>query len=134
MRDFDPSVPDLQADREQLIQAVLNVVRNAAQALVDGRARGKPGGTITLRTRVLRQAMFMRRHYKLALELQVIDDGPGVPEEIQDRIFSPLVSGRDGGSGLGLSLAQTYVQLHHGVIECESRPGRTVFTILLPLA
>lgn len=129
-RDYDPSVPELVGDREQLIQALLNVVRNAAQAL----ERGAAGGTITLRTRVLRQATIARRRCRLALELLVIDDGPGVPEQIRDRIFYPLVSGREGGSGLGLSIAQTYLQYHRGAIECESRPGRTVFTIVLPLA
>ncbi len=82
----------------------------------------------------MRQVTIARQRHKLALELQVIDDGPGVPEEIRDRIFNPLVSGREGGSGLGLSLAQTFVQYHRGVIEFDSRPGRTVFTILLPLA
>jgi two-component system nitrogen regulation sensor histidine kinase GlnL len=133
-RDYDPSLPDLVGDKEQLIQALLNVVRNAAQALTaaaDGRARG---GTITLRTRALRQVTLLRQRHKLALELQVIDDGPGVPEDIRERIFNPLVSGRDGGSGLGLSLAQTFIHYHRGVIECDSRPGRTVFRIILPLA
>jgi len=133
-RDYDPSLPDLVGDKEQLIQALLNVVRNAAQALVaaqDGRARG---GTITLRTRALRQVTLLRQRHKLALELQVIDNGPGVPEDIRERIFNPLVSGRDGGSGLGLSLAQTFIHYHRGVIECDSRPGRTVFRIILPLA
>jgi two-component system, NtrC family, nitrogen regulation sensor histidine kinase GlnL len=128
--DYDPSLPELVGDREQLIQAVLNVVRNAAQAIAgSGRA-----GTITLRTRALRQVTLLRQRHKLALELQVIDDGPGVPEDIRERIFNPLVSGREGGSGLGLSLAQTFVHYHRGVIECDSRPGRTVFRILLPLA
>lgn len=130
--DYDPSVPELVADKELLIQAVLNIVRNAAQALtLPGR---QAGGTITLRTRVARQVTLMRQRWKLALELRVVDDGPGVPEEIRDRIFSPLVSGRPGGSGLGLSLAQTYVTWHQGVVECESKPGRTVFRIILPLA
>jgi two-component system, NtrC family, nitrogen regulation sensor histidine kinase GlnL len=124
VRDYDPSLPEIMGDREQLIQAVLNVARNAAQA--GGRA-------VIFRTRVLRQITILKRRCKLALELQVIDDGPGVPEEIQDRIFSPLVSGREGGSGLGLSLAQTFVHYHHGVIEFESRPGRTIFRILLPI-
>jgi two-component system nitrogen regulation sensor histidine kinase GlnL len=134
VRDYDPSLPDLVGDKEQLIQALLNVVRNAAQALTaggNGRARG---GTITLRTRALRQVTLLRQRHKLALELQVIDDGPGVPEDIRERIFNPLVSGRDGGSGLGLSLAQTFIHYHRGVIECDSRPGRTVFRIVLPLA
>ncbi len=129
--DYDPSAPDMAGDKELLIQAVLNVVRNAAQALTMTGQR--QGGVITLRTRVARQVTLMRQRWRLALELQVIDDGPGVPEEIRDRIFSPLVSGRPGGSGLGLSLAQTYVTWHQGVVECESKPGRTVFRILLPL-
>jgi len=128
--DYDPSLPDLMGDKEQLIQAVLNVVRNAAQAVAGS---GRPG-TITLRTRALRQVTLLKQRHKLALELQVIDDGPGVPEDIRDRIFNPLVSGRDGGSGLGLSLAQTFVHYHRGIIECDSRPGRTVFRIVLPLA
>jgi two-component system nitrogen regulation sensor histidine kinase GlnL len=123
-RDYDPSLPEVHADREQLIQAVLNIARNAAQA---GARR------IEFKTRALRQVTLLRQRHRLALELQVVDDGPGVPEEIQDRIFNPLVSGREGGTGLGLSLAQTYVQYHKGVIEFESRPGRTTFRILLPL-
>ena len=129
-RNYDVSVPELVGDMEQLIQVTLNIVRNAAQALM---SREPPGGTIELKTRIARQVTIVRQRYRLALELQVIDDGPGVPEEIRDRIFNPLVSGREGGSGLGLSLAQTFIQYHRGVIECESRPGRTVFTILLPL-
>ena len=123
-RDYDPSLPDLVGDREQLIQAVLNIARNSAQA---------GSSSIFFRTRAIRQTTILRHRHRLALELQVIDDGPGVPEEIQDRIFNPLVSGREGGTGLGLSLAQTFVQYHQGVIEFESRPGRTIFRILLPL-
>ena len=133
-REYDPSVPELLGDREQLIQAVLNIVRNAAQALTSAESGARKPGTVTLITRAQRQVTILRRRHRLALELQVIDEGPGVDPEIRDRIFNPLVSGRDGGSGLGLSLAQTFVQYHHGVIECESRPGRTVFRILLPLA
>ncbi len=123
-RDYDPSLPDFMGDREQLIQAVLNIARNAAQA---------GAKNIVFTTRALRQVTILKQRHKLALELQVVDDGPGVPAEIQDRIFSPLVSGREGGTGLGLSLAQTFVQYHHGVVEFESRPGRTTFRILLPL-
>jgi two-component system nitrogen regulation sensor histidine kinase GlnL len=133
IRNYDPSVPDMVGDIEQLIQAVLNVVRNAAQALLSGANAGR-GGTIVLRTRSARQVTIARQRHKLALELQVIDDGPGVPEDIRDRVFNPLVSGREGGSGIGLALVQTYVQNHGGVVEFDSRPGRTVFTLLLPLA
>jgi two-component system nitrogen regulation sensor histidine kinase GlnL len=123
-RDYDPSLPDIVGDREQLIQAVLNIARNAAQVRAT---------QIAFRTRAVRQVTILRHRHKLALDLQIIDDGPGVPEEIHDRIFNPLVSGREGGTGLGLSLAQTFVQYHQGVIEFESRPGRTTFRILLPL-
>jgi two-component system nitrogen regulation sensor histidine kinase GlnL len=126
VRDYDTSLPDLHGDREQLIQAVLNVVRNAAQAM-------KGRGTIELRTRVARQMTLAKTRHKLALELQVVDNGPGIPAAILDRVFYPLVSGREGGSGLGLTLAQTFVQHHHGAIEVETEPGRTCFHIMLPL-
>ena len=125
-RDYDASLPDLQGDKEQLIQAVLNIARNATQAL-------NGNGEIEFRTRAARQVTLARQRYKLALELQVIDNGPGIPDDLRERIFYPLVSGREGGSGLGLTLSQTFVQHHHGTIECDSRPGRTCFTILLPL-
>jgi two-component system nitrogen regulation sensor histidine kinase GlnL len=131
VRDYDTSIPEFRGDRAQLIQAVLNIVQNAAQALAQRIAAGD--AVITLRTRVARQVTFGRQRYKLALELHVIDNGPGVPDAILDRIFYPLVSGREGGSGLGLTLAQTFVQQHHGLVECESVPGRTDFRILLPL-
>lgn len=131
VRDYDTSIPEFRGDRAQLIQALLNVVQNAAQALTDRIAQGD--AVITLRTRVARQVTFGRQRYRLALELHVIDNGPGVPDAIKERIFYPLVSGRDGGSGLGLTLAQTFVQRHHGLIECDSIPGRTDFRILIPL-
>ncbi|SFU99056.1 two-component system, NtrC family, nitrogen regulation sensor histidine kinase GlnL [Paenacidovorax caeni] len=130
-RDYDTSIPEFRGDREQLIQALLNIVQNAAQALSGRIAAGD--AEIVLRTRVARQVTLGRQRYRLALELHVIDNGPGVPAAIADRIFYPLVSGRDGGSGLGLTLAQTFVQQHHGLIECDSQPGRTDFRILIPL-
>ena len=130
-QDYDISIPEFRGDRAQLIQALLNVVQNAAQALAPRIAQGD--ARITLRTRVARQVTVGRERYKLALELHVIDNGPGVPDAIRERIFYPLVSGRDGGSGLGLTLAQTFVQRHHGMIECDSVPGRTDFRILIPL-
>ncbi|MEO7937257.1 MAG: nitrogen regulation protein NR(II) [Burkholderiaceae bacterium] len=131
VRDYDISIPELRADREQLIQTMLNIVRNACQALTERIAAGD--ATLTLRTRVARQSTFGKQRYRLALELHVIDNGPGVPDAIKDHIFYPLVSGRDGGSGLGLTLAQTFVQQHHGLIEVDSVPGHTDFKILIPL-
>ena len=131
IRDYDTSIPEFRGDREQLIQAVLNIAHNAAQALADRVAAGD--AEITFRSRIARQVTFGKQRYRLALELHVIDNGPGVPDSIKDRIFYPLVSGRDGGSGLGLTLAQTFVQQHHGLIECDSVPGRTDFKMLIPL-
>ncbi len=131
VRDYDASLPEFRGDREQLIQALLNITHNAAQALGERIAAGD--AQITFRTRVARQVTFGKQRYRLALELHVIDNGPGVPDAIKDRIFYPLVSGREGGSGLGLTLAQTFVQQHHGLIECDSTPGRTDFKVLIPL-
>ena len=133
-RDYDTSLPELIGDREQLIQAVLNIARNAAQAIRGLPGTASSGGQITLRTRAARQVTLAKRRFRLALELQVIDNGPGIPEDIRERMFYPLVSGREGGSGLGLTLAQSFVQQHQGTIECESRPGYTCFTIRLPLS
>jgi two-component system nitrogen regulation sensor histidine kinase GlnL len=130
-RDYDASIPEFRGDKEQLIQAVLNIVHNAAQALAPRIAQGD--AEIVLRTRVARQVTLAKVRYALALDLHIIDNGPGIAPEIRDRIFYPLVSGRDGGSGLGLTLAQTFVQQHMGLIECESRPGLTDFRLLLPL-
>ena len=130
-RDYDVSIPEFRGDREQLIQATLNIAHNATQALTERRAAGD--ARITFKTRIARQVIFNKQWYRLALELHVMDNGPGVPDAIKDRIFYPLVSGRDGGTGLGLTRAQTFVQQHHGVIECDSVPGRTDFRILIPL-
>jgi two-component system, NtrC family, nitrogen regulation sensor histidine kinase GlnL len=130
-RDYDTSIPEFRGDREQLIQAVLNIVRNATQALGEQIAAGS--ARLILRTRIARQATIGKQRFRLALELHIQDNGPGVPESIRDRIFHPLVSGREGGSGLGLTLAQTFVQQHQGTIEYDSVPGRTNFKILIPL-
>jgi two-component system nitrogen regulation sensor histidine kinase GlnL len=127
--DFDASLPEFDADSEQLQQAVLNIVRNAAQALTGTTADPR----ITIVTRVARYVTLARRRHRLALALTVEDNGPGIPESIRDRIFYPLVSGREGGTGLGLTLAQTFIAQHGGTVECESAPGRTVFSIVLPL-
>ena len=131
VRDYDISIPEFRGDREQLIQAVLNIAHNACQALAQRIAQAD--ASLTFRTRITRQITFGKQRYRLALELHVIDNGPGVPDSIKDRIFYPLVSGREGGSGLGLTLAQTFVQQHHGLIEVDSVPGRTDFKILIPL-
>jgi len=130
-RDYDLSVPEFRGDKEQLIQAVLNITHNAAQALSERIQAGD--AQLTFMTRVARQVTLAKVRYRLALDLHIIDNGPGIPLEIYDRIFYPLVSGREGGSGLGLTLAQTFVQQHQGVIECESRPGYTDFRMLIPL-
>ena len=134
-RDYDISLPDFRGDREQLIQAVLNIVQNAAQALQARIVEPDPAvpACIVLRSRVARQVTIGKQRWRLALELHVVDNGPGVPAEIRDRIFYPLVSGRDGGSGLGLTLAQTIAQQHQGMLDVESEPGRTDFRLTLPL-
>ena len=136
-RDYDTSLPELIGDREKLIQAVLNIARNAVQAMQE--AHQMAGNTqanqsqIIFRTRAERQVTLAKKRYRVAIKLQIIDNGPGIPAEIRERIFYPLVSGREGGSGLGLALAQTFITQHHGMIDVESEPGKTCFTILLPI-
>lgn len=125
-RDYDISLPSLTGDKEQLIQVMLNIVRNAAQAM-----RGQ--GEIILRTRIARQVTLFKQRHRLAIMAQIIDNGPGIPAQLRDKIFYPLVSGRADGHGLGLTLAQDFVSQHHGTIEFESEPGRTCFTVMLPL-
>jgi two-component system nitrogen regulation sensor histidine kinase GlnL len=127
--DFDTSLPEIEADPEQLTQAVLNIVRNAAQALYGTTTDPR----IRLTTRVARYVTLARRRHRLAIAVSVEDNGPGIPASIRERIFYPLVSGREGGSGLGLTIAQTFVAQHTGTIECDSVAGRTVFRILLPV-
>lgn len=126
VRDYDPSIPPLRADADQLIQAFLNLVRNAARAL-------KNEGRIVLRSRVQRQFTIGSQRYRLVAQIDVIDNGPGIPEELRERLFYPLVSGSVEGAGLGLSIAQSLVHRHQGLIECTSKPGETVFTVLLPV-
>ena len=125
-RDYDTSLPALLGDKEQLIQVMLNIVRNAAQAM-------QGHGTIVLRTRIARQVTLIKKRHRLAIMVQIIDNGPGVPEHLHDKIFYPLVSGRPEGHGLGLTLAQDFVSQHQGSIEFDSEPERTCFTVLLPL-
>ncbi|WP_339936771.1 nitrogen regulation protein NR(II) [Undibacterium luofuense] len=130
-RDYDLSIPEFRGDKEQLIQSVLNIAHNAAQALSEQIRTGD--ALLIFKTRIARQITLAKVRHKLALDLHIIDNGPGISPEIKNRMFYPLVSGREGGSGLGLTLAQTFVAQHMGVIECESRPGMTDFRILIPL-
>ena len=125
-RDYDPSIPELHADAELLIQAVLNVARNAVQAI-------EVQGNIRIRTRVHRQFTIGARCHRLVVQIDIADDGPGIPEALRDTLFYPMTTGREGGTGFGLSIAQSLVSQHGGLIECSSEPGRTTFSILLPL-
>lgn len=128
-RDYDPSLPMIDADEDQLIQALLNIVNNACIALDDVK-----GPEITLRTRPLRRFTIHGRLHRLVVSIEVQDNGPGIPDELLDRVFYPMISGRASGSGLGLAITQAIVRRHHGMIECESRPGKTFFAVILPLA
>jgi two-component system, NtrC family, nitrogen regulation sensor histidine kinase GlnL len=125
-RDYDPSLPRMPLDRNQIIQALLNLGRNAIQAVGEH-------GRIVLRTRALTNASIGSRRHRVVVGIQVEDDGPGVPTELKDTVFYPLVTGRKNGTGLGLAVAQDLIGRHDGLIEFDSRPGRTVFTILLPI-
>ncbi len=129
-RDYDTSLPDIIGDREKLIQAVLNIARNAVQAM---NANNINNAEILFKTRAERQVTLSKKRYRVAIKLEIIDNGPGIPAAIIDKIFYPLVTGNEGGSGLGLALAQTFITQHHGTINCESKPGYTSFSILLPI-
>lgn len=124
--DYDPSIPAVSGDPDQLIQTLLNIVRNAT------RAAGEEG-RIVLRTRVLRQFTIGHLRHRLVLLVEVEDNGPGIPPEMQERVFLPMVSGAEGGTGLGLTIAQNLINQHGGLIECRSKPGETVFSVFLPL-
>ncbi|MDR5887130.1 nitrogen regulation protein NR(II) [Vreelandella janggokensis] len=129
-RDYDPSLPDLFGDEAQMIQAVLNVARNAVQAMGDAET---PTPMLALRTRARRQFTLGAERHRLVSEVGIIDNGPGIPGSLQETLFYPMVSGRAEGSGLGLSIAQSILHQHQGLIECDSRPGRTEFRLLIPL-
>ena len=127
IKDYDPSIPEFEADPEQLIQAVLNITRNALQAL------DEQDGKITLQTRIQRNFTLGQRHHKNVACINIIDDGPGIAADMIETIFYPMITGRPDGTGLGLPIAQSLVNQHGGLIECSSRPGKTVFTVFLPL-
>lgn len=130
VRDYDISAPNVRGDRARLTQVFLNIVRNAAEVMDGERAEGR--AAIVLRTRIVRDVMAGTERVRMALAVDIIDNGPGVPVDMQEKIFYPLVTGRAEGSGLGLSLAQTFVRQAGGTITLESVPGRTVFRVLLP--
>jgi two-component system, NtrC family, nitrogen regulation sensor histidine kinase GlnL len=126
VRDYDPSIPDLVADPELLIQAFLNLMRNAVQAVGEE-------GRITIRTRARRRLTIGGKSHRLVAQIDIIDNGPGIPAGMQEQIFYPLVTTRAEGTGLGLPIAQHLIRSHDGLIECETRAGETVFSIYLPL-
>lgn len=127
VRDYDPSLPEIRADGDQLIQALLNITRNAVQAIGEA-------GRLTVRTRALMNFVIGEEFHRLTASIEIEDDGPGISPEIEQSIFYPLVTDRDGGTGFGLPLAQDIVRRHGGLIEFESEPGRTVFMVRLPMA
>ncbi|GLT20358.1 two-component system sensor histidine kinase NtrB [Vibrio zhanjiangensis] len=128
-RDYDPSLPEFLLDADQIEQALLNIVINAGQIL-----KPQSDGHLIIRTRTVHQVNIHGQNYKLVAKIEIIDNGPGVPVELQDTLFYPMVSGREGGTGLGLSIAQNLIDQHQGKIELESWPGRTTFTIYLPIS
>lgn len=131
-RDYDPSIPEILADKGQLIQATLNICRNAMQSMLEARDPKHPP-CIALRTRTSRQLTIGHNHHRLAVQITIEDNGPGIPKELQPDLFYPMVSGRAEGTGLGLSIAQTIINQCHGIIEFDSNEERTIFSIYLPL-
>nr|WP_314876755.1 nitrogen regulation protein NR(II) [uncultured Pseudomonas sp.] len=131
VRDYDPSLPDVLIDREQMIQAVLNIVRNAMQAISSQNELRL--GRISLRSRAVRQFTIGHIRHRLVARVEITDNGPGIPAELQDTLFYPMVSGRPDGTGLGLAITQNIISQHQGLIECESHAGHTTFSIFLPL-
>jgi two-component system, NtrC family, nitrogen regulation sensor histidine kinase GlnL len=129
-RDYDVSLPDIALDEHQIVQVLMNLVRNAAQIMIEAQ---QPLCCITLKTRALRQITLGTQRHKLALELLVEDNGPGIPPSIRPQLFNPLVTQRAGGTGLGLHIAQSFVEQHGGSIEVNSKPGQTVFKVVLPV-
>ncbi|WP_027965737.1 nitrogen regulation protein NR(II) [Halomonas halocynthiae] len=130
IRDYDPSLPALHGDESQLIQAILNIMRNAAQAMIEGTTEQPE---LVLRTRARRQFTLGAKRHRLVCKVAIIDNGPGISDGFGETLFYPMVSGRAEGSGLGLSIAQSILHQHHGLIEYESRPGHTEFRLLIPL-
>jgi len=138
--DYDPSIPEIKFDPEHLIQAVLNIVRNAVQALSEQKLTADSAFTgkenvhkIIIKTRILRNFNIGQKHHKLVAKMDIVDNGPGISKQMQERIFMPLITGRAEGTGLGLSIAQSLINQNGGLIECQSQPGNTIFSLLLPI-
>lgn len=131
-RDYDPSIPEISGDKELLIQAILNIVRNAVQALQENKNQSTPP-CVTVSTRVQRRYTIGRSHFPLVARIGILDNGPGIPASLIEDIFFPMITGRAEGTGLGLAIAQNLIGQHNGLIECESEPGKTEFAIYLPL-
>lgn len=130
VRDYDPSIPNIYGDKEMLIQACLNILRNAMQALLEA---GMTNGVIQLRTRIQRQYTIGRKHHPLVCRIDIIDNGPGIPADMIENIFFPMITGRAEGTGLGLTISQHLIHQHNGLIECLSEPGKTRFSLYLPM-
>jgi len=128
-RDYDPSIPTIKADREQLHQCILNIVRNAMQAAIGYAEQPE----IKLITRTERQFTIGTTRHRLVVRIDIVDNGAGIPESLKDQLFYPMISGRPEGTGLGLSVAHSIVAQHHGIIEFNSQPGNTIFSLLIPL-
>ncbi|MCW8908773.1 MAG: nitrogen regulation protein NR(II) [Sedimenticola sp.] len=128
VRDYDPSIPDLYVDSDSIIQALLNILRNAAREV-----KGDPNGEIVLQTRILRQFTIGTTRYRLVAQIVIQDNGPGIPEAIREKLFYPMVTASEGGVGLGLTIAQSLINQHGGLVECTSEPGKTLFSVLLPV-
>jgi len=127
IRDYDPSIPEIEFDQDKIQQAILNIVNNAAQAV-------SKNGQISFKTRIGTNQTIKGKLVKLSVQISIIDNGPGIPLKLQDTLFYPMVSGRENGTGLGLSISQTLINQHHGKLSCKSRHGRTEFIILLPIS
>lgn len=128
VRDYDPSIPDLHVDSDRIIQALLNILRNAAREIGDS-----PDGRILLHTRILRQFTIGNRRHRLVAQIGIEDNGRGIPESIREKLFYPMVTASEDGVGLGLTIAQSLINQHSGLVECSSEPGKTLFTVLLPV-
>ena len=130
LRDYDPSIPDIYLDQDMMQQATLNIVRNSVQALIE---HPEIAGEIKILTRIERQVIIHGECFPLCVKIQIIDNGPGIPTDLKNTLFYPMVTSKSNGSGLGLSISQTLIGHHRGKIEADSWPGKTTFTLYIPI-